>query len=233
MRRVIVTLDQSEALRRGVPLPTVVAKAAYGRSVEQAGGLPLFVAPTADPAVRDAVAQTMDALVVTGGSFDIAPELYGEARSAQLGATKPERTGFEWFLVERALEKRVPILGVCGGMQLLNVVLGGTLLQDIASEVPGALAHEQPTSPLEPAHPVDLEESRLARAIGRTRIHVNTTHHQAIAKLGRGLSVLGRAPDGVIEAIGLDTDERVVGAQWHPELLDDDVARWLYQRLVV
>jgi putative glutamine amidotransferase len=233
-KRIVITLDEGETLRKGVPLPTVVTKAAYAASVERAGATPLLAAPTDDRETILDLVDLMDGLVITGGHFDIAPERYGqERRGVRLDAIKPARTDFEWLLLEAALAKPIPILAVCGGMQLLNVVLGGTLVQDIGAEIEGALDHEQPTSPLRPHHAVDLSPgSFLARALGRTRIEVNTTHHQAIEALGRGLEVIGRAPDGVVEAIALAENPAVAGVQWHPELLDDDVSRLLYGRLV-
>ena len=233
-KRIVITLDEGETLRKGVPLPTVVTKTAYVKSVEQAGGTPLLAAPTGDQETILDLVELMDALVITGGHFDIAPERYGQTeRGVRLDAIKPLRTDFEWAFLRAALDERKPILAVCGGMQLLNVVLGGTLVQDIKSEIPGALDHEQPTSPTGPHHPVDLSpESFLASALGRSRIEVNTTHHQAIEALGEGLEVIGRSPDGVIEAIALAENPAVVGVQWHPELLDDDVSRLLYGRLV-
>jgi putative glutamine amidotransferase len=234
MKRVVITLDEGETLRKGVPLQTVLTKRAYAESVERAGATPLLAAPTADRETILDLVELMDALVITGGNFDIDPERYGQTpRGVRLDEIKPGRTEFEWFLLRAALDDRIPILAVCGGMQLLNVVLGGTLVQDIRSELPGALDHEQPTSPREPHHPVELTpESFLAKELGRTRIEVNTTHHQAIEQLGEGLEVIGRAPDGVVEAIVLSENPSVVGVQWHPELLDDDVSRLLYGRLV-
>lgn len=233
MTRVIVTLDEGRAERRGVPFPIVHTKRAYANSVQHAGGTPLFAAPTGDARIRRDLIDLMDALVVTGGDFDIPPERYGQTTRGRLDALKPVRTDFEWALLEAALAKKVPILGVCGGMQLLNVVLGGTLIQDVGAELPDALEHEQPTSPAEPHHPVDLEPGcALERALGRGRIAVNSTHHQAVDRPGRGLQVIGRAPDGVIEAIASRENPSVLGVQWHPELLDDEVSRWLYARLV-
>lgn len=231
--RILITLDTGEALRRGVPFPTVHTKAAYVRAVEAAGGVPVLVAPTGDEGVRRALLALMDGLVVTGGDFDIDPARYGRgAPPKRLDVPKPLRTDFEWFLLEEALARRCPVLGICGGMQLLNVVLGGTLIGDLASEVPGALEHEQPTSPAAPDHPVHLTATcPLVPRLG-TVLRVNTTHHQAVADPGRGVEVWGRAPDGVIELIGLAGRPEVVGAQWHPELLDDAASRVLYGDLV-
>ena len=233
--RIITTLDEGTSLRRGVPFPTVEAKAAYARAIEDAGGLPLLVAPTAARAAIDAMLDLMDGLVVTGGAFDIPPSLYGVEATAgtRVDPPKPVRTQMEWALVEGALARGRPVLGICGGMQLLAVVLGGTLVLDIGTSVAGALEHEQPHSPALPAHPVELDPgSALARRLGRTRIEVNTTHHQAVATLGPSLLVTGRAADGVIEAIVHRDRPDVVGVQWHPELLADDVSRALYGALV-
>lgn len=229
--RIVVTLDQGQALRRGVPFPMVELKAAYAEAITQAGGLPLLVAPTDEPGVVAELVALADGLVVTGGAFDIDPVLYGAAVPAgtRVDPPKPLRTRFEWALLEGALARGRPVLGVCGGMQLLNVVLGGTLRLDIAAEVPGALEHEQATSPAEPAHPVQLRAgSALARALGRERIEVNTTHHQAIAQVAAALEVVGTSPDGVIELVVHRERPAVVGVQWHPELLDDDASRALY-----
>lgn len=232
--KILVTLDTGVAERRGVPFPQLHVKQAYIDAVESAGGLALPVAPTDAPGALEAFVELMDGLVVTGGSFDIPPEAYGAAQTARrVDATKPTRTRFEAHLVRAALDRRRPVLGICGGMQLLNVVLGGSLVQDIAEAVPGALEHEQPTSPARPDHPVHLEPGApLAAWVGLTQIAVNTTHHQAVDRLGDGLEVWGRAPDGVIEAIGLRGRPEVCGVQWHPELLADPVSAALYGALV-
>jgi putative glutamine amidotransferase len=233
--RIVVTLDTGEELRRGVPISSVHMKAAYARMIERANGTPILAAPTDDPGVIEDFVGLMQGLVVTGGAFDIPPELYGRARQSgvRLDQQKPLRTGFETALLRAALAKRIPVLGVCGGMQLLNVILGGTLLQDIQAVMPEALDHEQPTSPLVAYHRVDLERgTALHRLLGEDSIQVNSTHHQAIDVLGRGLSVLGRSEDGVIEAIGDPDALRLTGVQWHPELLGDELAQRIYAGLV-
>lgn len=194
---------------------------AYPEAVLAGGGLPL-VAPYGAPI--DDLLDRAQGVVITGGAFDIPPSAYGEAERPGLGPRKEERTRFEWELLEGALERGLPLLGVCGGMQLLNVVLGGTLVQDIPTEVEGALAHEQKTPKDQPSHPIRIEEgSLLARAAGVAgEAEVNSTHHQAVARLGRGLVASAHAPDGVIEAIE-QPGAFVLGVQWHPERLLESV----------
>ena len=174
---------------------------------------------------------SVDGLLLTGGP-DVDPLLYGQARDPQAGLKlSPRRDRWEMALLKAALERDMPVLAICRGMQLLNVVLGGTLHQDIGTSVENAREHEQPTSPTTPDHPVKIEKgSPLFALIGREEIQVNSTHHQAVDVLGEGLAVWGRSPDGIIEVIGRDL--LVIGVQWHPELLDDDVCRALYRNLV-
>jgi len=233
--RILITVDTGTAHRRGVPFPEYRLKQAYAAAVERAGGLPLLVAPTVHPEVLQGYVDLMQGLVVTGGYFDISPALYGAEDSAErIDPKKPERTQFEWALVQAALKRRRPLLGICGGMQLLNVVLGGTLLQDIQEALPEALDHEQASSPAEPGHPVHVVAGSPFEALcgGRSEIEVNSTHHQAVQNLGRGLLPWGHAPDGVIEAFGMADQPAVCGVQWHPELLADSVSNALYEQLV-
>ncbi|MBI2375851.1 MAG: gamma-glutamyl-gamma-aminobutyrate hydrolase family protein [Deltaproteobacteria bacterium] len=228
--RVLVTLDDGVAVRRGVESPTVLMKRAYSDAVELAGGLPLMVAPTSEPDALADLAELMQALVVTGGAFDLEASLSGASDGVR--ATKPRRTRFEWSLVQAALANGVPVLGVCGGMQLLNVVRGGTLLGDIAASIPGALEHEQPNPVSESAHEISIVPgTRLCALAGSTVARVNTTHHQACARIGEGLRVSATSDDGVVEAIE-DTSGRLMGVQWHPEQLDDALSRALYGALV-
>lgn len=224
---VLVTPDYEEAAPARYFL-----KRAYTDAVAAAGGLPLVVAYGGDVGAYLALGR---ALVVTGGAFDIPPEDYGEAKQAHCGPEKRERTAFEKAVLEGALARGLPVLGVCGGMQLLNVVRGGTLFQDVTVEVPGALPHEQATPKEEPAHALTVEAgSHVARAaaLAPGPLGVNTTHHQAVKRVGANLVVTARAEDGVVEAIEDPTAPFVVGVQWHPELLRD---RWnlkLYEGLV-
>jgi putative glutamine amidotransferase len=206
--RIGVTLDADEGRAR------YELKASYVDAVLLAGGLPLLL-PHAAGAAADYLA-LLDGLVVTGGAFDVPPELYGEARRPECGPLKPERTAFERDLLEAALAARMPVLAVCGGMQLMNVVRGGTLHQDLAAA--GLPGHEQPAPKDAPSHAAAVVPgTRLAALVGEAPLPVNSTHHQAVKVAGAGVQVSARAPDGVVEAIELSELPFALGVQWHPE----------------
>ena len=212
-------------------LPQYELKQAYVDAVLGAGGLPVIL-PYADDdgAAVEAVA-LCDAVVVTGGAFDVPPEVYGAQAHRRLGPLKPSRTRFEQAVLRAALEARKPVLGVCGGMQLLAVELGGTLWQDIREELPGASDHEQRVDPRQPGHSARIVAGTLlARIVGADIVQVNSTHHQAVRDAGPAL-VSAVAPDGVIEAIELP-DRFAIGVQWHPELMPGAEHRALYRALV-
>jgi len=187
----------------------------YPEAVAAAGGLPVPL--THEPGLGEAPLDGLDGLVVTGGAFDIPPELYGEARRPVCGPLVPERTASELALLGVALRDGLPVLGVCGGMQLLAVALGATLWQDLPADA-GLGGHEQPPPRDRPSHPVEvLAGTRLAGLVGAGRLDCNSTHHQAVRAPGPRLAVSARAPDGVVEAVELDGPAFVVGVQWHPE----------------
>ncbi len=182
--------------------------------VRAAGGIPVLL-PPGDPDARDALLARVHGVVVTGGAMDIHPRHYGQDVVARLGTVEETRTELELPLARACAERGVPFLGICGGMQALAVALGGTLIQDIATLVPGALLHEQPTDPAEEWHAITVD----GPLVGRVGSAVNSTHHQAL--LGTGpLTVCARSPDDLIEAVYLRGHPFCVGVQWHPELLD-------------
>ncbi len=157
---------------------------------------------------------------MTGGNFDINPILYGEKPLEPLREIKKQRTQFELELISLALERDLPILGVCGGQQAINVVLGGSLYQDIARQVPHALEHEQTTPKVKSSHSINiLPETKLHRIVRCKVLKVNTTHHQAVKDPGRGLITNATAEDGIIEGIESQEHSFVLGVQWHPEFL--------------
>ena len=224
--RIGVTLDRDDAHRR------YELKRGYVDAVIAAGGLPLLLPHDAETA--GAYLALLDGLVVTGGAFDVPPELYGEALRPACGPTKPERTAFEKDLLEAALAARMPVLGVCGGMQLLDVVRGGTLYQDLRADA-GIEGHEQPPPKDVPSHRVEVApDTQLAALVGAGPLEVNSTHHQAVRDPGAGVLVSARAPDGVIEALELPDLPFAVGVQWHPEAVARHVPRHaaLYRGLV-
>ena len=188
----------------------------YCTAVTEAGGLPLLLPHEPDQA--EAYAAGLDGLVVTGGDFDVDPALFGDnARHARV-TTKDRRTAFELALTRAALARDMPVLGICGGQQLLHVVLGGRLIQHIPDEVPNALAHEQPNPRNEPGHEVVLAPgSLLHRICGCETLAVNSAHHQAAKDAPEGVTVNARATDGVIEGIEATAYRFCLGVQWHPE----------------
>jgi putative glutamine amidotransferase len=160
----------------------------------------------------------IDGLVVTGGAFDVPPELYGVKTAHETVTLKQRRTEFESGMARGMLAGKKPILGICGGEQLLNVILGGTLIQHIPDAIPNALAHEQPGPRTEPGHMVTVKEGTLLHRIaGKTEIPVNSAHHQAVATVGNGVVINAVAPDGVIEGIEYPAHPFCLGVEWHPE----------------
>jgi putative glutamine amidotransferase len=158
---------------------------------------------------------------VTGGAFDVDPALWGGGAPHPKVTLKPGRTDFELAAVRVALARDLPVLGICGGQQLLAVAFGGTLIQHIPDEVEGALAHEQPNPRTEPGHTVRVRGGTLlARIVGVAPMAVNSAHHQAVATPGSGV-VNAVAPDGVVEGIEHPGHRFALGVQWHPEYAVD------------
>ena len=191
----------------------------YVRAVETAGGLPLVFAP-GRPEDAAELLDHVSGIVLTGGA-DIDPSLYGEPRHETVQAVFRERDVFEIALCREALRRDLPVLAICRGHQVLNVATGGTLVQDIPSQVAGARAHESNGERWETAHEVEiLPETRLREILGKDKVAVNSFHHQSVKQLGRDLVLSARSTsDGVVEGIEMPRDRRrfVVGVQWHPE----------------
>jgi len=232
--RVGITTDYSES-PKGRPYRRHELRAAYADAVALAGGLPLLLSPTEEVGLAEELVSHVDALVVTGGDCDVPPAHYGEAPAPGLGPLRPTRTSFELALVAEAERRGLPVLGICGGMQLLNVSRGGKLYQHLPAELEGTLAHEQAEDRRHPSHPVLVTGgSRLARAVGEGQVQVNSAHHQGVRTLGRGLVATAHSPDGLLEAFEDPAARFVVGVQWHPELLIESCPpqRHLFEALV-
>jgi len=206
----------------------------YIRAVLAAGGVPLLIGPTGEPELMEPVLARVDGLLVTGGA-DVAPALYGQEPLPGLGKVDPEWDALDVTAARLALARDLPVLGICRGVQVLNVAAGGTLYQDIPNQVSGALSHSQTAPRHEPTHPVTLlPGSRLHRLLGETAVAVNSFHHQSVLAVAPGFQVSAHAPDGVIEGIESTTHRFALGVQWHPELLVEGhpVQRRLFAGLV-
>ena len=192
----------------------------YARGVVAAGGLPVFLPSAADPA--DYIGR-LDGLLLSGGA-DIDPARYGQTPCAELFTPEPARDAYELGLLDGAADAGIPVLGICRGIQALNVHGGGTLHQHVA---PHACFDQPPNSV---AHRVDFTEGSLLASLYGPSVQVNSLHHQTIDEIAHGYEVTGRSDDGAIE--GLESSERSwLGVQWHPEMLDsrdrDPVFDWL------
>jgi putative glutamine amidotransferase len=226
--RIGVTLDVDDGAQR------YEIKQAYVEAVLAAGALPVLLPPA--ERVAAGYLAMIHGLIVTGGAFDLPPELYGEARRDVCGPLKASRTAFEKELLEAALASSLPVLGICGGMQLMNVVRGGTLHQDLEADA-GVKGHEQPPPKDVPTHAIKVPAGTLLWrlvGLGVPEHRVNSTHHQAVKEPGTGVLVAARAPDGVIEAIELPDLPFAIGVQWHPETLrrHDDRHAGIFDGLV-
>lgn len=213
--RIGFTLD-SEKPGGYSKMPWYALRENYLTSVSDQGGLP--VALPHEPALAEAYLDQLDGLVITGGAFDVPPELYGQSQVHSTVTTKERRTAFERAITLGAIQRKMPILGICGGEQLLNVLLGGTLIQHIPDSIKNALPHEQPNPRTEPGHSVQVSEGTLLhRIVKSTTLQVNSAHHQAVATTGKDVIVNAVAPDGVIEGIEYTAHPFCLGVEWHPE----------------
>lgn len=213
---------------REEPLPAHELPDGYVRAVVAAGGLPWPVPSVEGDPLVEALLAEADGLLLTGGG-DLDPAWYGQLPHPRLRRVTPRRDRLELTLTRAALQAGKPILAICRGVQVLNVAAGGTLVQDIESQVPGALQHDQ-TAPRDyPTHPVEVAAgTRLAALLGSGTVRVNSLHHQAVAGVAPGFVAAAHAPDGVIEAIELADPRRfAVGVQWHPEALWERDPRFL------
>jgi putative glutamine amidotransferase len=174
-----------------------------------------------DDLSAEALVERVDGLILTGGA-DINPARYGHAPHAALGQVSDERDRWELALIHAARSRSRPVLAICRGVQVLNVALGGTLIQDLPSERPGEINHDPESPRTARTHSVEIApESRLGRAMGTTNARVNSIHHQAIERVADELRIVGTAPDGVIEGVEPAADSAwwCLGVQWHPEEL--------------
>ena len=211
-----ITLDNEEP---GIysNFPWYAIRKNYLHTIEKIGGFPLPLLHSLENIEN--ITNAINGLIITGGNFDINPSMYGK-QNEKSRIEKKLRTTFELELCKNCLEKNIPILGICGGEQLINVALGGTLIQDIKSLNKKTLNHEQTNPRNETSHKVYIKSnSILYKIIGEKIIDVNSAHHQAVDKLGDNLIVSGESKDGIIESIEAKNYNWCIGIQWHPEFL--------------
>lgn len=225
-----VTLDAEEPGGYS-KLPWYALRKNYFSALAEAGALPIAL-PHHPELAADYLAR-IDGLLITGGAFDVDPALYGGGPAHPTVTLKEGRTDFELAMARAMLVADKPVLGICGGQQLLAVAFGGTLIQHIPDAVPDALAHEQPNPRTEPGHEVALTGGTLlARVVGKPRMAVNSAHHQAVATAGSGAVVNAVAPDGVVEGVEHPGYRFALGVQWHPEYAVDPADPLIFRAFV-
>lgn len=192
----------------------------YIQAIKKAGGTPICLPVINDENVEQ-ILDIVDGIVSIGG-YDINPLLFGEEPHYKLGVVIDERDKSDMLIMKRAFERQLPILGICRGEQVMNVAFGGTLFQDIDTQVENILKHTQVSLRHEVTHTVVLEQSKLQQIVGASSILTNSFHHQAVAQVADGFIVNARAKDGVIEGIEHPTHPYCIGVQWHPEGLEND-----------
>jgi putative glutamine amidotransferase len=201
--------------------------AAYVTALESAGLIPMIVPPLSRSDAASAVLDSVAGLVLTGGE-DVDPARYGEKRHEKVRSVSAARDATEAALIKEARERGIPVLAICRGIQILNVALGGTLVQDIPSQCETDIVHDEESARDSRTHEISVEPgSLIARAIGTDHCTVNSFHHQSVKRVADGMRVTARSPDGIIEGLE-STDEAwwVMAVQWHPEEMTDSSEPW-------
>jgi putative glutamine amidotransferase len=201
--------------------------AAYVSALENAGLVPLIVPPLANERSADSIIDSVSGLVLTGGE-DVDPARYGETRHEKVRSVNSARDATETALINAAKARMTPVFAICRGIQILNVALGGTLVQDIPSQCDTSIAHDEDSPRDSRAHEISIEPgSLIARAVGTEHCSVNSFHHQSVKRVADGMRVTAKSSDGVIEGIeSTDANWWVMGVQWHPEEMTESPEPW-------
>jgi len=201
--------------------------AAYVTALERAGLIPLIVPPLSSADAAASVLDSVAGLVLTGGE-DVDPARYGEKRHEKVVSVNAARDATEAALVEEARARGTPVLAICRGIQILNVALGGSLVQDIPTQCETTIDHDDEGARTSRSHEVSIEPgSLIARAVGTEHCTVNSFHHQSVKRVADGMRVTARSPDGIIEGIeSTDEDWWAMGVQWHPEEMTESAEPW-------
>lgn len=212
------------------PKPWYALRANYSNMIEKSGGSPVLLPYTNDIKLQIDI---IDGLLIPGNDKDINPKFYSKKIISNKVRVNDKRTLYELELTKEALKRNIPVFGICNGLQLINVLLGGTLIQHIPDIYKSNINHEQPHPKCKPTHDIFIKEGTLLSELTRIKkARVNTTHHQAIDQLGDGLIVSARASDGIIEAIESKNYRFLVGVQWHSEYENLDLDSNLFDRFV-
>lgn len=229
-----ITLDSAKDSEKYkyASFPWYALRKNYVDCVVQAGGIPIMLIH--DLSTIDEILNLIDGIIIPGGDEDINPRFYNQAITSDKVKTNDERAIFEIELTKKALKKDMPFLGICNGMQLLNIVCGGTLIQHIPDYHKSDINHEQPAPKHVPSHVINIKSGTKLSDIanGAQEVKVNSTHHQAIGQLGTGLIVSAAAPDGIIEAIESINHKYAIGVEWHPEYLNSDLDLNIFKNLI-
>ena len=217
MKKPLIALTLDYETSKGYSnYPWYAIRENYFTSIEESGGIGVGIPHN----MKDIVSllHKIDGLVITGGNFDIDPNIFGESSVHKTVKLKENRTNFELLAAEIMLKQNKPVLGICGGEQLINVLYKGSLIQHIPDEIKNCIEHEQKNPRNEAGHSVTIQENtKLYSIISKKNIMVNSAHHQAIKVPGKGLIVNALSNDGVIEGIEDPTKSFCIGVQWHPE----------------
>ena len=225
-----VTLDQ-ETEPTYSKFPWYAVRENYMNAVVEAGGIPVGLPHNLELAQN--YASLVDGFLITGGAFDVDPELFGDSRISPFTNLKAKRTAFELAIARISLERNIPVFGICGGEQLLAVALGGTLIQHIPDCSFDTLQHEQRNPRNEPGHKVNIfPGSVLHKIVGAEEMTVNSAHHQAVSEPGSKGTVNAKAPDGIIEGIEYPSHRFYLGVQWHPEFHISDSDKKLFEAFI-
>jgi putative glutamine amidotransferase len=235
MNRRAPLIGVSTSITVGANPERAYVNSAYLHAVQQAGGVPVLLPPQLSSASMRRLADDLQGLLLTGGG-DMDPARFGETPHATLYDVAPSRDTLETSVLHVALGRGLPVLAVCRGLQVLNVALGGSLHQDVGTDPGTQMPHGQKEPRDQPTHKVKLTPGcRLATTLGADELEVNSMHHQAIKRLGRGLTAVAWAPDQIVEGAEIGDPSRfVLGVQWHPEELvgHSEPARRLFAALV-
>ncbi len=225
-----ITLDEEEKTTYS-NYPWYAARKNYSDSIVKSGGVSVFL-PN-NPSSINKYLSIINGLVITGGDFDIDPKIYGQNIQSSKVSIKENRTDFEFKLTKQALKKDIPILGICGGHQLINVIFGGTLIQHIPDALDTKINHEQTNPRNEASHFINIKKgTKLFNIVKSKKMFVNSAHHQAVNRLGRKLVASAFSDDGVIECIESNDYSYCVGVQWHPEFLIDKKDISIFKSLI-